>query len=100
MSEHDDLSEGLADLVGIASGYTDYFGNTVASPIEARRAILADFGLPTETEALARESLARVERLRHGLVLPLISIESGRSTHIPLRGLEDTEAAQWRLTDE
>src|SRR5829696_1416371 len=98
MSEHDDLSERLADLVGIARGYTDYFGNPVASPIEARRAILADFGLPTETEALARESLARVEELRHGLVPRLIPVEAGRTATIPVRGSGDT--AVWRLTDE
>src|SRR5688500_16458665 len=77
MSEHDELIDRLADLVGIARGYTDYFGNPVASPIEARRAILADFGLPTGTEALARESLARAEELRHGLVPRLIPVEAG-----------------------
>src|SRR5829696_6329369 len=100
MSEHDDLSEGLADLVGIARGYTDYFGNTVATPIEARRAILADFGLPTETEALARESLTRLERLRHGMMAPLLPLEAGRTAHIPVHGLEGTDAVDWRLTDE
>src|SRR5215207_5130089 len=98
MSEHDDLSERLADLVGIARGYTDYFSNPVASPIEARRAILADFGLPTESEALARESLARVEELRHGLVPRLIPVEAGRTATIPVRGACHT--AVWRLADE
>jgi (1->4)-alpha-D-glucan 1-alpha-D-glucosylmutase len=98
MSEHDDLIDRLADLVGIARGYTDYFGNPVASPIEARRAILADFGLPTATEALARESLERAEELRHGLLPRLIPVEAGRTATIPLRGSGDS--AVWRLVDE
>src|SRR5918993_2594678 len=98
MSEHDDLIDRLADLVGIARGYTDYFGNPVASPIEARRAILAECGLPTGTEALARESLARAEELRHGLVPRLIPVEAGRPATIPLR--DSGDSAVWRLVDE
>jgi (1->4)-alpha-D-glucan 1-alpha-D-glucosylmutase len=100
MSDHDDLVDRLADLLGIARGYSDYFGNPVTSPIEARRAILGDFGLPAETEALARESLARVEALRHGLVPRLIPVEAGRTAHIPLRGGDGADAAEWRLVDE
>jgi (1->4)-alpha-D-glucan 1-alpha-D-glucosylmutase len=100
MSEHDGLIERLANLVGIASGYTDYFGNRVTSPIAARRAILADFGLATETEAQARESLAHAERLRRGLVPSLVPVDAGRTAHVPLRGAHGAEAAEWRLVDE
>ena len=99
MSGHDDLVDRIADLVGLAHGYSDYFGNAVASPIETRRAILADFGLPTETEALARDSLARVERLRCGLVPGLVPLAAGQPATIPLRGAPGGEAT-WRLVDE
>src|SRR3712207_7093218 len=99
MNGHDDLVARLADLVGVAAGYTDYFGNAVASPIEARRAILADFGLPTDTEAQARESLKRIEELCHGLVPRLIPVEAGRAAHIPLRGADGIETVDWRLID-
>ncbi len=99
MSGHDDLVDRIADLVGLAHGYSDYFGNAVASPIETRRAILADFGLPTETEALARDSLARVERLRCGLVPGLVPVAAGQPATIPLRGAPGGEAT-WRLVDE
>ena len=99
MSGRDETVERLAQLVGIASGYTDYFGKAVHTPLEARRAILADFGLPTDTEERARESLARVEELRHGLVPRLIPVEAGRTAHIPLRSVDGTEAV-WRLIEE
>lgn len=100
MSEHDELIERLAKLVGVAAGYVDYFGNQVASPLDSRRAILADFGLPADSETQARESLARAEQLRLGLVPRLIPIEAGRPAPIPLRGSDGGNTATWRLVDE
>jgi (1->4)-alpha-D-glucan 1-alpha-D-glucosylmutase len=100
VSTLDELSERLAGLVGVAPGYVDYFGNSVATPIASRRAILADFGLPADTEARARESLERAERLRLGLVARLIPVEAERPAQIALRGIDATETATWRLVDE
>ncbi|HEX8168176.1 MAG TPA: malto-oligosyltrehalose synthase [Beijerinckiaceae bacterium] len=100
MRRHDDLVDRIAGLIGIARGYTDAFGRPVESPVEARQAILSGFGLPTGTEDEARDSLARVERLRNGLVLALIPVEAGRPAHIPLRLRDGVVAVTWRLTDE
>ncbi|HEY7382282.1 MAG TPA: malto-oligosyltrehalose synthase [Beijerinckiaceae bacterium] len=100
MSDHDELIERLAALVGVAPGYVDFFGNQVASPLESRRAILADFGLPTHTEAQTRESLARAERLRLGLVPHLIPLDAGQPARIPLRNVDGADTAAWRLVDE
>ncbi|HEX8663166.1 MAG TPA: malto-oligosyltrehalose synthase [Beijerinckiaceae bacterium] len=100
MSAHDALIDRIAGLIGIAHGYTDAFGKPVESPVEARQAILSGFGLPTGTEDEARESLAHVERLRHGLVPALVPVEANRPVQIPLRLRDGVLAVTWRLTDE
>ena len=99
MSRLDELIERLAALVGIAPGYTDVYGQPVTSSLEGRRAILQGFGLPTSTEAEARDSLARVEALRHGLLPAIIVTEAGREARVPLNALR-VGVATWRLTDE
>ena len=81
MSERDALIDRIAGLVGVARGYVDAFGRPVESPVEARQAILSGFGLKTGTEAEARESLTRVERLRKALVPTLVPIGIDRPAH-------------------
>ncbi len=100
MSERDALIDRITGLVGVARGYVDAFGRPVESPVEARQAILSGFGLKTGTEAEARESLTRVERLRNALVPALASIGTDRPAHIPLRLESEVAAVAWRLLDE
>ncbi|MFL5231575.1 MAG: malto-oligosyltrehalose synthase [Microvirga sp.] len=100
MSERDALIDRIAGLLGVARGYVDAFGRPVESPVEARQAILSGFGLKTGTEAEARESLTRVERLRNALVPALASIGTDRPAHIPLRLESEVAAVAWRLVDE
>ena len=69
MSDWDGMVERIAALVGIDAGYTDAFGRQAWTPLETRRAILADFGLPTATEAEARDSLAHIETMREGVLV-------------------------------
>ncbi|TXN53398.1 hypothetical protein FV228_28485, partial [Methylobacterium sp. WL18] len=64
--------EKLAALVGVASGYTDAFGQPVETSLEVRRGLLAALGFAVEDEAGISESLAQVEALRCGLVPPLL----------------------------
>ncbi|MBE7249249.1 MAG: 4-alpha-glucanotransferase, partial [Actinomycetospora chiangmaiensis] len=93
--------EQLADLVGVASGYTDAFGKPVETPLEVRRGLLAALGFAVEDEAAIAESLAQVERLRRGLIPPLLPVEARRAARVPVRlqnGAPHTLV--WRLVDE
>ncbi len=99
MSDWDDMVERIATLVGIDAGYTDAFGRQVWTPLETRRAILADFGLPTGSEAETRDSLARIEAMREGVLPPLLSIEAGREASIPVR-LSPETTITWQVTGE
>ncbi|MDP4023411.1 malto-oligosyltrehalose synthase [Methylobacterium sp. NEAU 140] len=90
--------ETLADLVGVAAGYTDAFGKPVETPLEVRRGLLAALGFPVEDEAAAARSLAAVEALRRGPVPPLIPVEARRAARVPVRGVRGT--LTWRLVDE
>lgn len=89
----------IATLAGIAAGFTDVHGNHVAAKEESRRAILADFGLTTETDDAVAESLARVEAMRNALVPALLPVLSDTSLTVtlrsPVRGV-----ARWRLACE
>jgi (1->4)-alpha-D-glucan 1-alpha-D-glucosylmutase len=99
MSDWDGMVERIAALVGIDAGYTDAFGRQAWTPLETRRAILADFGLPTATEAEARDSLAHIETMREGVLPPVLSTEAGSEASIPL-GLSPEGTITWRVTGE
>ncbi len=60
--------EQLADLVGVAGGYTDAFGKPVETSLEVRRGLLAALGFAVDDDDAVAESLAAVERLRRGLI--------------------------------
>ena len=78
MSEREALIDRIAALVGIAPAYRDAFGHQVETKPETYRAILVAFGLPAEREDEARDSLARIERLRRGPVPALVPVDTGR----------------------
>ncbi len=42
--------ERLADLLGVAAGYTDAFGQPVETALEVRRGMIAALGFPVETD--------------------------------------------------
>ncbi|GGC54575.1 malto-oligosyltrehalose synthase [Chelatococcus reniformis] len=89
----------LAQLVGIWPQYDDAFGRSNAAPVETQRDILADFGLPTATEAQARDSLARAEQLLRGPLPALIPTVAARPTMVRVRYAAGTTVI-CRLTDE
>ncbi|MGU3406954.1 malto-oligosyltrehalose synthase [Methylobacterium brachiatum] len=93
--------EKLADLVGVAAGYTDAFGQPVETSLEVRRGLLAALGFAVEDEAGVAESLAQVEALRCGLVPPLLPVEARRGARVPVRVQDGTpHTLVWRLVDE
>ncbi|WP_043353016.1 4-alpha-glucanotransferase, partial [Methylobacterium sp. B1] len=93
--------EKLADLVGVAAGYTDAFGKPVETPLAVRRGLLAALGFAVQDEASIAGSLAEVERLRRGLIPPLLPVEARRAARVPVR-LQDgaPHTLVWRLVDE
>lgn len=93
--------ERLADLVGVAAGYTDAFGKPVETPLAVRRGLLAALGFAVQDEASIAGSLAEVERLRRGLIPPLLPVEARRAARVPVR-LQDgaPHTLVWRLVDE
>ncbi|WP_018042175.1 malto-oligosyltrehalose synthase [Methylobacterium sp. 88A] len=92
--------ERLADLLGIASGYTDAFGQPVATDIETRRGMVAALGFPAGTDDEIATSLAEVESVRLGLVPSLIPVEARRASTIPVQAVDAHGAVSWRLVDE
>lgn len=90
--------ERLADLVGVAPGYTDAFGQRVETSLATRRGLLAALGFAVGSEGEIADSLAEVEALRCGLVPPLVPVEARRATRIPVR--DAAGALAWRLVDE
>lgn len=93
--------EQLADLVGVAAGYTDAFGKPVETPLEVRRGLLAALGFAVEDEAAIAGSLAEVERLRRGLIPPLLPVEARRAARVPVRPQNGApHTLVWRLVDE
>ena len=99
MSDWDGMVERIAALVGIEAGYIDAFGRQAWTPLETRRTILDDFGLPTATEGETRDSLARIETMREGVLPPVLSIEAGSEASIPL-GLSPQGTIGWQITGE
>ena len=93
--------EKLADLVGVAAGYTDAFGQPVETSLEVRRGLLAALGFAVGDEAAIAESLAAVERLRRGLIPPLLPVEARRAARVPVRPQNGApHTLVWRLVDE
>ncbi|WP_430910239.1 malto-oligosyltrehalose synthase [Methylobacterium sp. sgz302541] len=90
--------ERLADLVGVADGYTDAFGQPVETSLETRRGLLDALGFAVGSEEEIARSLATVEAQRRGLVPPLIPVEARRGVKVPVRARDG--ALVWRLTDE
>ena len=86
MSKLNALLERMAALVGISSDYTDAFGNSVQTTPETRGALLAALGLDVSSERAAQESLARLERLKAGVIPAVIPVEAGKPAKIRLRG--------------
>jgi (1->4)-alpha-D-glucan 1-alpha-D-glucosylmutase len=95
----DDSVARMAALAGIAERYTDVHGQDVVASDETKRALLADFGLPTGSAAEIEASLARVEALRLGPVPALIVAEAGRPAETRLRKASWTPRS-WRLLME
>ena len=92
--------EKLADLVGVAAGYTDAFGKPVETSLEVRRGLLAALGFAVADEAAIAESLAAVERLRCGLIPPLLPVEARRAARVPVRPQDGApHTLVWRLVD-
>ncbi|WP_336486119.1 malto-oligosyltrehalose synthase [Methylobacterium nigriterrae] len=90
--------EHLADLVGVAAGYTDAFGQRVETSLETRRGLLDALGFAVGSEDEIAASLRKVEALRRGLVPPLLPVEARRSHRVPVRG--EGGILAWRLVDE
>ena len=91
--------ERLADLLGVAPGYTDAFGQPVETSLETRAGMIAALGFPVGTDAEIAASLAEVTRVREGLVPSLLPVEARRATRVPLRASSAGTLA-WRLVDE
>ncbi len=90
--------ERLADLVGVASGYTDAFGKPVETPLEVRRGLLAALGFDVGSEEGIASALRAVEALRHGPIPPLLPVEARRAARVPVRTGSGT--VTWRVLDE
>ncbi|GLS43657.1 malto-oligosyltrehalose synthase [Methylobacterium brachythecii] len=90
----------LADLVGIAKGYTDAFGTPVETSEETRAGMLAALGFAVGTEDEVARSLASVEALRLGLIPPLLPAEARRSLRVPVLADGTAGSIVWRLVDE
>ncbi|WP_287034524.1 4-alpha-glucanotransferase, partial [Methylobacterium sp. CG09_land_8_20_14_0_10_71_15] len=88
----------LADLVGVASGYTDAFGQGVETSLETRKGMLRALGFAVGSEEEIAASLAEVQALRQGLIPPLIAVEARRASEVPVRAEGGTAA--WRIEDE
>ncbi|MBA1156466.1 malto-oligosyltrehalose synthase [Microvirga mediterraneensis] len=98
MSKLDALLERMAALVGISSDYTDAFGNSVETSPATRQALLTALGLDISSEAGARESLDRLERLKNGLVPAVVTVDADKPSTIEFRAAPGPHA--WILIEE
>ncbi|MFL5192546.1 MAG: malto-oligosyltrehalose synthase [Microvirga sp.] len=85
MSKLDALLERMAALVGISPDYTDAFGRSVQTSSATRQALLAALGLDISSESGARESLARLERLKKGPIPAVITVDADQPWTIDFR---------------
>ena len=92
--------ERLADLVGIADGFTDAFGQRVDTPLDVRRGMLEALGFSAGDDEAVRRSLAAVEAVRANVVPPLLAAEARRGLRVPVRMGATSGAVAWRLVDE
>jgi (1->4)-alpha-D-glucan 1-alpha-D-glucosylmutase len=92
--------ERLADLLGVAAGYTDAFGQPVETALDVRRGMIAALGFPVESEADIAARLAEVEAVRGALIPPLLPAEARRAITVPIQHAGATGTLSWRLTDE
>ena len=92
--------ERLADLLGVAAGYTDAFGEPVETSLDVRRGMIAALGFPVESEADIAARLAEVEAVRGALIPPLLPAEARRAITVPIQHAGATGTLSWRLTDE
>ena len=90
--------ERLADLVGVAGGYTDAFGKPVETSLEVRKGLLAALGFRVGSEDEVAGSLRTVEALRRGLIPPLLPVEARRHARVPVQAESGT--LSWRVVDE
>lgn len=98
MSKLDALLERMAALVGISPDYTDAFGKSVETGPDTRQALLAALGLDLASEAGARESLARLERLKNGPVPAVVAIDAENPSTVEFRTKAGPQA--WILIEE
>jgi len=98
MSKLNALLERMAALVGISTDYTDAFGNRIETTSETREALLSALGLDITSESGARESLARLERLKSGAIPAVIPVEADKASKIKLRIPQD--ALAWTILEE
>ncbi|QRM30980.1 malto-oligosyltrehalose synthase [Microvirga sp. VF16] len=98
MSKLDALLERMAALVGIAPDYTDAFGKSVQTGSATRQALLAALGLDVTSESGAQESLARLERLKNGLLPAVVTIDAENPSTIEFHILPGQQA--WILIEE
>ncbi|MGA0594378.1 malto-oligosyltrehalose synthase [Enterovirga sp. CN4-39] len=99
MSGGDSVIDRLSELVGIPSRYIDAHGDPVDIDPGRRRGILGHLGFPADSDAAARDSLARIEAFRSTLVPHLVTRAPRRPADIPLRPNEGGRV-YWRLRDE
>ncbi|NEU11746.1 malto-oligosyltrehalose synthase [Methylobacterium sp. BTF04] len=92
--------ERLADLLGVAPGYTDAFGQPVETSLDTRRGMIAALGFPVGTDDEIAASLREVAAVREGLIPPLLPAESRRAAFVPLRVGHVAGTVAWRLVDE
>jgi (1->4)-alpha-D-glucan 1-alpha-D-glucosylmutase len=97
VSAGSDVIGRLANLLGIAHGYTDVHQNENVTPEETKRAILGAFGLDVSSAGAARDSLASIERMRRALVAPLITPDTFGT--ILVRAAPDTKV-EWHVALE
>lgn len=98
MSKLDALLEQMADLVGMSTDYADAFGRTIETSPETRNAVLAALGLSINSEAEAQASLARLEKLKSGLIPAILPVSSEQPTTVRLRG--KTGPLSWTIIEE
>ncbi len=98
MSKLDALLERMAVLVGMSSDYTDAFGKSVRTGPETRKALLVALGLDISSEAGARESLARLERVKNGPIAATVTVEAEKPGALEFRAAPVQPA--WILIEE
>ncbi len=100
MSDTIDASIGAAArLAGISSETVDAFGRRNAVAVSTHAAILAGLGFPASTLDEAAATLARLRRLREGMLPSLIPVLAGTVATLSLTGAMPTSPVDWRLTD-